>query len=883
MTTALLRDDLRQKLTEAAQHHQAGRLREAEAVYRAVLRAAPEHASTHYNLAVALRGLGENEAAAAQYRRALALKPDNAKAHSNLAIILAEQGRPAEAETHYRQAIAVQPDHANAHYNLANLLRQQGRVGEAIGHYQRSLKVNPDDPDAHNNLGIALAADGDQSEAVAAFEHALALRPDFAEAWNNLAATLEQQGDLAAAGRACLRALALVPGYADAHYNLGHVLDVEDKVEDAESRYRLAVAIDPSHAKAHNNLGFLLQRQGRLDEALARYERAQALDPDYADAHWNEALARLLTGDFAIGWRKYAWRARRPETPSRTFAEPAWDGGNIAGRTILLYAEQGMGDAMQFIRYAPLVKDRGARVVVECHPELRRLFATAAGTDALAGRGDALPAFDCHASLLDVPALLGTALETVPAGIPYLHAEPALIAEWRSRLEGSGALKVGLAWRGNPAHANDRRRSVPAQTMARLAAADGVSWFCLQPDARPDELAAFAPSMLNDCGKLLRDWADTAALIAALDLVITVDTSVAHLAGALGKPAWVLLPFAPDWRWLLDREDSPWYPTLRLFRQAEAGEWEEVLERVGFELTEISPPPSPPPPGREAPLSARRNGGLRPRGRALDHVPPPRGGRPGGGDGSAVAMPQNSCQRPPAMVVSHERSGTHFLMNALAYAYGYTSDPWIDLDAHAININYFHPPAIAEALAAQAGNPLSRIVKSHHAVAFFADQLERITEDFTIFYIHRHPAAVMESLWRHLNGIAWNEGPKLPDPLQLAMAEPGGQMMRYQTRQYPSLLARWAAHVEEWVAAAADNPRIVLVRYEDLDQRYAETVDGLSEPIGRPAVTTSLRPPRDAGVIAMGHGRVADPAIADALRAFCKGELGPLLTRLGYE
>lgn len=235
------------------------------------------------------------------------------------------------------------------------------------------------------------------------------------------------------------------------------------------------------------------------------------------------------------------------------------------------------------------------------------------------------------------------------------------------------------------------------------------------------------------------------------------------------------------------------------------------------------------------------------------------------------------------MVVSHERSGTHFLMNALSYGYGYTSDPWIDLDQHAININYFHPPAIADALAAQAGNPLQRVVKSHHAAEFFTGQLDRIGQDYVIFYIYRHPAAVMESLWRHLNAIAWNEGPKRTDPLALAKAEPSGQMMRYQTRQYPSLLARWAAHVEGWLDAAEANPRIVPVRYEDLDNHYDETIDGFGGRLGRPPMTPRLRPPRDAGVIAMGGEQTpVGPDISADLRAFCRSEAGALMARLGY-
>ncbi len=321
------------------------------------------------------------------------------------------------------------------------------------------------------------------------------------------------------------------------------------------------------HAEAHNNFGLLAQRLGRLDEALARYARAQALKPDYADAHWNEALARLLLGDFETGWNKYEWRWRRKETPPRALAAPLWDGGDLAGRTILLHAEQGQGDAIQFIRFAPLVKARGGTVVFECPKGFLRLFDGVAGVDRLVLAGAPLPPFDCHAPLLSLPGLLDTTLETIPADVPYLKADPGRVAAWRARFAGISKPKVGLVWRGNPAHANDANRSIPAQTMAALARAADVHWVGLQLDPRPEELAAFSPAVIDNLGPELGDWAETAALVEALDLVVTVDTAAAHLAGALGRLVWLLLPFAPDWRWLRHRADSPWYPTMRLLRQ----------------------------------------------------------------------------------------------------------------------------------------------------------------------------------------------------------------------------------------------------------------------------------------------------------------------------
>jgi tetratricopeptide (TPR) repeat protein len=827
-------------LTTALAHLQGGRLREAEAAYRQALALAPDHANAHYNLALTLKAQGRLDEAAQAYRHTLRVRPDNAKAHNNLGVILEAIGQDDEAAGHYARAVAIQPGHANAHYNLANILRRREAFPQAIHHYREALLGKPDDPEAHNNLGIALAADGRPDEAIVHYRQALALKPDYAQAASNLGSALEDRGHVPAAIDCYRKALALMPDYADARYNLGHALQQEDRLDEAAAEYERALALDPTHAKAHNNFGFVMQLLGRVDEALARYIRARTLKPDYADAQWNEALALLLLGDFQAGWPKYEWRWRRKETPPRILATPAWDGGDLTGRTILLHAEQGRGDAIQFIRYAPLVKARGGIVIAECPESLIRLFGSAKGINRLIAVGDALPPFDCHASLLSLPGLLGTTLETTPANIPYLTAEPEKIDDWRRRLADDGRRKIGLVWRGNPQHANDCRRSIPAAAMAALPRDVDAEWVSLQIDASPDELAAFAPVALRNAAQGLADWADTAALIQALDLVVTVDTAVAHLAGALGKPVWVLLPFAPDWRWMQGRADSPWYPTMRLFRQPAPGGWAPVLADIGEALN-----------GRERPMQTVR--------------PKPR-------------------RMPAAMVVSHERSGTHFLMNALSHAYGYTAQPWIDLDEHAIVIDYSNPARIAEALEVKAADWLYGIVKSHHAVDFLRPELPRITESVLIFYVYRDPAATMVSLWRHLNGLSWDEGPRTADPLALARAAPAGRLTRYQAKPSTTMLLRWAAHVEGWLAAAAVNSRIVPVRYEDLESHYEPTVTSLAAIVGRAPLTPLSRPSRDVNVIDMAKSAEAlpaYPAMWDALNAYCQAEIGPLLASLG--
>ncbi len=837
--------------TLALSHFQAGRLSESEVAYRQFLALLPGHAGAHYNLAVTLKALGRLEEAATHYRRALAVRPDNAKAHNNLGVILAIQARNLEAVAHYRRALAILPDYANAHYNLANILREQGDAARAIDHYRRALIGKPDDPETHNNLGIALAAAGQADEAIRHYRRALALRSDYADAYSNLGSALEAQGRMEDAMASYAKALQLNPAHADAHYNLGHALYAQEKVGEAETHYERALALDPMHAEAHNNYGLLSQGLGRTDEALARYARAQDLKPAYADAHWNEALARLLLGDFATGWRKYEWRWRRKETPPRMLAAPLWDGSTLAGKTILLHAEQGTGDTIQFIRYASLVKAQGGDVVFECPPALRRLLDGMAGVDHIVPAGGTLPPFDVHAPLLSLPALLGTTLETLPANVPYLHPDPDRVQAWRERLSGLAQLKVGLVWQGNPAHSNDRSRSIPVSTMGELTVGTDIDWVSLQVDARPDEIKAFGSASFYDAGAQLDDWVDTAAAISALDLVVTVDTAVAHLAGALGKPAWILLPFAPDWRWLLDRSDSPWYPTVRLFRQPSPGSWPPVIRRLRTALAH--------------------------RGAAAEVAPPE--------PASAPAVLAQVRRLAPVMVVSHERSGTHFLMNALSYAYGYTAEPWIDLDVHNRAVDLSSPGRIAASLQALADDPLLRIVKSHHAAEVFGAELERVTQDYTVFYIHRDPAAVMTSLWRHLNGLGWDEGPKTVDPLALAQAEPIGRLRRYQARRHETMLQRWAAHVRGWLTQADMNSRIIPVRYEELDSDYEMTVATFADAVGRAPLKPFLRPPRDVNVIS-GGAEVCEtrvpPALRSALVAHCSAELGSILERVGH-
>lgn len=471
------------------------------------------------------------------------------------------QGRLAEAEALYRQVLAAEPGNGTAWHFLGVLAHQRGDHAVAVEHINRAIRLDKKEPAFHANLGLVL--------------HALGR-------WDK-------------AAQSCRRALALKPDYPEAHYNLGNSLRAQGKLQEAASAYRRALALRPDYPEACNNLGLALQEQRKPEEAAAAYRQALALRPDYAAAHYNCATALLLQGDFARGWQEYEWRlAEEGEFASfhSRFAEPRWDGGELAGRTVLLHAEQGLGDTLQFVRYAPLVAQRGGRVVLQCQPELKRLLAGVAGVEQVVARGEPLPPFDLHCPLLSLPLIFGTALATIPANIPYISHDERLVIDCKTKLNDIAAVRVGLVWGSAPAGAPTAvdayraRNSCPLARFAPLGAA-GVRFYSLQKGEAANQ-ARHPPKGLDlvDFSGGLQDFADTAALVAGLDLVISIDTAVAHLAGAMGKPVWLLLRFDGEWRWLLDRRDSPWYPGMRIFRQQRPGDWGGVMRQVADALRE---------------------------------------------------------------------------------------------------------------------------------------------------------------------------------------------------------------------------------------------------------------------------------------------------------
>jgi tetratricopeptide (TPR) repeat protein len=607
--------------------YQAGRFVEAEQAYREAAALDPANSDTWCFVGLCCRAQGKNEAAAEGYRAALRLRPDFVEALNNLGNVLVGLGRPEEAVPCYERALRARQDYAQAHNNLGAALRALGQVEQAAACYRRALELAPSYADAHNNLGDALSALGEWEQAAACYRQALVLRPGFAEALTNLGVALLRLGKIdeatasheqalrlrpdsceahnnlgnayyarhrpAEAARCYREALRIQPDHAEAHYNLGIALAEQGQLDEAVASYREALRLKPGHVEACGNLGHALRGLGRLDEALACYHQLLELKPNDPEAHMSRALVWLLLGDYERGWPEYEWRWRAKEFGRLPYTQPAWDGSPLQGRTILLHAEQGLGDTLQFARYAAPVKACGGRVVLLCLKPLRQILAGLPGVDELAVAREPLPAFDVYAPLLSLPALLGTTLETVPCQVPYLAADPALVEHWGRELGRKPGFRVGIVWQGNPDNRGDRQRSIPLRHFAPLAAVPGVRLLSLQKGAGVEQLRAIAGSFLvDDLGGRLDEAAgpfmDTAAVLKNLDLLVTADTATAHLAGAMAVPTWLALSAVSDPRWLLGRADSPWYPTVRLFRQARFGDWDPVFARLAGELCPLA-------------------------------------------------------------------------------------------------------------------------------------------------------------------------------------------------------------------------------------------------------------------------------------------------------
>jgi tetratricopeptide (TPR) repeat protein len=505
-------------------------------------------------------------------------------------LIEVQGGRLEIAANMMRRAIASDGQVALFHSDLGCILHNQGKLDEAVACYQRALDINPSSSTAMNNLGVAKRAQGKLDEARSCYERALKIHPDYPEANFNLGNVLAELKSMDEAVACYRRAVALKPDYIEALYNLGNVLKDQRKLDEAVEFYNQVLIHQPSHTDACCNLGTTLKSQKKLDEALRAYDRVLATQPDHAVAQWNRSLVQLLQGNLAEGLRNYEWRLKVMESP-RNFMQPQWRGEPLNGARILLHAEQGLGDCLQFLRYLPMVEAAGGKIMLEMPRGMRRMGRVLPGVAAVFEAGWPLPIFDYHCPLMSLPITLGTTLENIPAQVPYLPIPDDALREAAGRFESTARvnaqLRVGLVWRGSPTHAEDSLRSVPFQLLEPLFGVANVEFFSLQLGAGSAELAT-TQAKITDLAPAIGDVADTAALLTHLDLLITVDTSVAHLAGALGRPVWVFLHHVPDWRWMMEREDSPWYPTMRLFRQQEADNWQPVIEAVRAELQALA-------------------------------------------------------------------------------------------------------------------------------------------------------------------------------------------------------------------------------------------------------------------------------------------------------
>lgn len=600
-----------------------GQLAEATDCYRRVVTLTPEDALAHINLGYGLMELGQLPESAASFGQAIALDPSLLDAHFLLGQVQMRQGMAEDADRSFRAALALKPDFDFAWLELARVQEGLRQTEPALDSYRQALRINPGFEDAavsainlllgmqrwqeaitmadaqmHSNASpgldiqkaCALNGLARHDEALVLIEAILGGHPDDVSALAGKAAIQAAQGQHALALQTYEQVIALQPQHAHALSNAGAACDRLGRFEDAMGLHERAVGLQPNDPHALYNMGCTLLNLGRCIEVIAAADRGLAVAPDHANLHWNKAFAHLLLGDLAKGWPEYEWRwfanAIGPSQPKPDFGKHLWTGQPLAGKSIFLYAEQGLGDTIQLLRYIPLLAASDARVFLSVPASIEPLCAGLKEDCVLVGAGQLPPSFDFHCPLFSLPLAFGTDLVSIPAVIPYLQSDPELRAAWEERLtkfSGRRGPRLGLVWSGNTSHQNDANRSMPLATLLHALPPD-CQLVSLQKEVRASDRALLELAGIFFAGDALKTFADTLALADCVDLVISVDTSVAHLVGALGKPLWLMLPFRPDWRWMMERDDTPWYPTARLFRQGESRRWQDVVEKIGLAL-----------------------------------------------------------------------------------------------------------------------------------------------------------------------------------------------------------------------------------------------------------------------------------------------------------
>ena len=564
------------------------RLNEALASYENAIAINPNHFQTYCNRGNTLKEMRRLDEALINYDKAIEINPDYFEAYFNRGVAFQELKRLDEAEASYSKAIEINPNYAQAYSNLGLVLQKLKRLEEALTIYEKVIAINPNYADAYFNRGVALQELKRLEAAVESYSKTIEINPNYAQAYSNRGVALDELKRPNEALANYDNAIEINPNYAQAYCNRGATLQNLNKPSEALINYDKAILINPNFPEAYFNRGNILKELKRFNEAFDSYDTTIAINPNYAMAYWNKSLLKILNGDYLEGWQLYEWGWKAGQrTPLRKLNSKLWLGHqSIAGKTVLIYPEQGLGDCIQCLRYAKLVEEQGAHVILELPFALMSIASTLEGSFTLIETGKTLPDFDYHCPIMSLPLAFRTTLETIPKQLPYLYPNVHKKTEWQQRLGHKTKMRVGLVWSGATVHKNDHNRSIPFETLKSLFNLP-IEYHCLQKQMRPDdESAAGSMDMLTIHKDFLLDFSDTAALISEMDVVISVDTSVAHLAGALGQEVWILLPYAPDYRWMLDRDDSPWYPTAKLFRQTELGDWEGVIKRISDELKE---------------------------------------------------------------------------------------------------------------------------------------------------------------------------------------------------------------------------------------------------------------------------------------------------------
>jgi tetratricopeptide (TPR) repeat protein len=585
-----LAEDQQALFQQAMNRHQANDLPAAEALYRDALAADPHNLDIQYLLGTALLQQSRFRDAANLLQKVTVARPDVPDAHNNLGVAYKALGEWEPAMRAFQAAIKANPEYSQAFFNLGAVMDERRLPADAEKCYEKGLELAPGDKQMRVALAEALGRQQKWEAAEACYRQLSADEPDNPDLQVRLGFVLVRQDRLDEAIEQFQKVLIAKPDYHEIHNNLGYIYERQGRLDEAVAASERALELYPDYAEGHNNLGTALKSLSRLDEACDSFRQALVLLPDFPLAEFNLGTTLLLQGDLAAGWPGYDRRGDTLDVPPVTYGKPRWDGSPLDGRTILLAAEQGLGDTIQFIRYAPLIQQTAGRVILHCPRPLAKLLDGCGGIDQLIVKDDELPDFDIEAPLLSLPRILETTTETIPADVPYLTADEKLVARWQKWRANIDGFTVGICWQGNRDYPRDSERSPQLATFAPLAAILGVKLVSLQKGEGCEQISEVEFDVVqpgDDFDGTTGAFMDTAALMKNLDLVVTSDTAIPHLAGALGVPVWVALPFLPDWRWMLDREDSPWYPSMRLFRQPTAGDWETPFANIATALQDL--------------------------------------------------------------------------------------------------------------------------------------------------------------------------------------------------------------------------------------------------------------------------------------------------------